>query len=546
MSGRADSVSKKTFKVLRLAGLSVPIFYWVYGVLVINKITVGYVSFTEQTFFAIGLWWTVLGLSLFLGSSRDSRLNFMRVVGFHLLGVATLLFVTGVPTIFSIFWVVNVLAAFTFYSKKGLQLSLLTFGFICLVDLFLSDNFLNPQYAIYNIAAFTAVTLASLVIMSIKDEIGLRYSLSMQNQLLSNLKNDRFTVIINNLHEAVISTDKAGIVDLYNAATLNILDTNIPIKDKHIGNVLHLKDSSGKSFPLLKELEKSVGTVIRDDLRLNFGKPEEIRVEVTFTPIRSSYTKTQKSDAHDGYIIMIRDITKAKSLEEERDEFISVVSHELRTPVTVIEAEISNIQALMKHPDVSQKMKDDALEDAHNQIVFLAKIINDLSALSRAERGVGDKIEEIDVKQFVHDLYNQFLDSATEKKLKLNLDLDQKLQTLNTSKLYLEELMQNFINNAIKYTKVGSVTIGAKLIPNYVIFTVKDTGIGISRSDQSHVFEKFFRSEDYRTKETSGTGLGLYVSSKLAKKLGARIEMTSRLNHGSTFAINVPIEAKLD
>lgn len=546
MSGRADSVSKKTFKVLRLAGLSVPIFYWVYGVLVINKITVGYVSFTEQTFFAIGLWWTVLGLSLFLGSSRDSRLNFMRVVGFHLLGVATLLFVTGVPTIFSIFWVVNVLAAFTFYSKKGLQLSLLTFGFICLVDLFLSDNFLNPQYAIYNIAAFTAVTLASLVIMSIKDEIGLRYSLSMQNQLLSNLKNDRFTVIINNLHEAVISTDKAGIVDLYNAATLNILDTNIPIKDKHIGNVLHLKDSSGKSFPLLKELVKSVGTVIRDDLRLNFGKPEEIRVEVTFTPIRSSYTKTQKSDAHDGYIIMIRDITKAKSLEEERDEFISVVSHELRTPVTVIEAEISNIQALMKHPDVSQKMKDDALEDAHNQIVFLAKMINDLSALSRAERGVGDKIEEIDVKQFVHDLYNQFLDSATEKKLKLNLDLDQKLQTLNTSKLYLEELMQNFINNAIKYTKVGSVTIGAKLIPNYVIFTVKDTGIGISRSDQSHVFEKFFRSEDYRTRETSGTGLGLYVSSKLAKKLGARIEMTSRLNHGSTFTINVPIEAKLD
>lgn len=546
MSGRADSVSKKTLGVLRIAGLSIPIFYWIYGILVINKVLVGYMEFSEQTFLVIGLWWTALGMSLFLGNSRDSRLNFMRVVGFHLLGIATLLFVTGVPTIFSIFWIVNVLAAFTFYSKKGLQLSLLTFGFICIADLFLTTQPTNPEYALYNIAAFTAITLASLVIMSIKDEIGLRYSLTMQNHMLSNIKNDRFTVIINNLNEAVISTDKNGVVDLYNAAALNLLDTNIPIKDKHIGNVLHFKDSQGKAFTLLRELEKAVGTVIRDDLRMNFGKPEEIRVEVTFTPIRSSYTKSQKSDSHDGYIIMIRDITKSKSLEEERDEFISVVSHELRTPVTVIEAEISNIQALMKHPDVSQKMKDDALEDAHNQIVFLAKMINDLSALSRAERGVGDKIEEIDVKEFMHELYVQFTDSAVAKKIKLNLDLGQKLDTINVSKLYLEELLQNLINNAIKYTKEGSVTISAKKTDKYVIFSVKDTGIGISRSDQEHVFEKFFRSEDYRTRETSGTGLGLYVSSKLAKKLGSQITMTSRLNHGTTFTINVPINPKID
>lgn len=546
MSGRVNLVSNKTLNILRTTGLVVPVIYWTYGLLVLNNIIIGYVDFSKQTFFAIGLWWTVVAISFFLGNSRDSRLNFLRVFGFHVLSAGTLLFITGVPTIFSIFWVVNILLAFIYYFKKGLQLSLLTYGIVCIADLFLTTKPLDPQFALFNISAFTAVTLASLVIMSIKDEIGMKYSLSMQNHMLSAIKNDRFTVIINNLHESVISTDKNGIVDLYNAATLNLLDTNVPIKDKHIGNVLHLRDSNGKTFNLLKELEKSVGTVIRDDLRMRYGKPEEIRVETTFTPIRSSYTKSHKSDAHDGYIVMIRDITKAKSLEEERDEFISVVSHELRTPVTVIEAEISNIQALMKHPDVSQKMKDDALEDAHNQIVFLAKMINDLSALSRAERGVGDKIEEVDVKDFIHDLYLQFNDSARAKKLKLNIDLGQKLETITVSKLYLEELLQNLINNAIKYTKEGSVTITAKKSNDYIQFTVKDTGIGISKSDQAHVFEKFFRSEDYRTRETSGTGLGLYVSSKLAKKINTKIEMTSRLNHGTTFVIEVPINAKTD
>jgi len=546
MSGRADSVSKKTLNILKFTGLVVPIIYWIYGLLILSNTLTGYVKFTEQTFFVIGLWWIVISLSFFFGSSRDSRLNFMRVVGFHALSAGTLLFVTGIPTIFSIFWIINVLLAFIYYFKKGLQLSILTYGLVCVLDIFLTAQPLNPQFALYNIAAFTAITLASLVIMSIKDEIGMKYSLSLQNHMLNAIKNDRFTVIINNLHESVISTDKNGVVDLYNAATLNLLDTNIPIKDKHIGNVLHLRDSNGKTFNLLKELERSVGTVIRDDLRLRYGKPEEIRVETTFTPIRSSYTKSNKSDAHDGYIVMIRDITKAKSLEEERDEFISVVSHELRTPVTVIEAEISNIQALMKHPDVSQKMKDDALQDAHNQIVFLSKMINDLSALSRAERGVGDKIEEVDVKDFMHDLYLQFNDSARSKKLKLNIDLGQKLDTITVSKLYLEELLQNLINNAIKYTKEGNVTISAKKSNDYIQFSVKDTGIGISKSDQAHVFEKFFRSEDYRTRETSGTGLGLYVSSKLARKIDSKIEMTSRLNHGTTFVVEVPINAKTD
>ena len=113
---------------------------------------------------------------------------------------------------------------------------------------------------------------------------------------------------------------------------------------------------------------------------------------------------------------------------------------------------------------------------------------------------------------------------------------------VNESRLYLEELLQNFIANAFKYTHQGSVTIIAKRTKVTVRFTVSDTGIGISRSDQNKVFNKFYRSEDYRIRETNGTGLGLYVSTKLAHKLHTQIELKSRINHGSSFSFELPVE----
>ncbi len=117
-----------------------------------------------------------------------------------------------------------------------------------------------------------------------------------------------------------------------------------------------------------------------------------------------------------------------------------------------------------------------------------------------------------------------------------------KLGKVNVSRLYFEELLQNFITNAIKYTKSGSVTISATRTKGVVRLSVSDTGIGISRSDQNKVFSKFYRSEDYRIRETNGTGLGLYVANKLAHKLHTTIELKSRINHGSTFSFELPVE----
>ncbi len=188
------------------------------------------------------------------------------------------------------------------------------------------------------------------------------------------------------------------------------------------------------------------------------------------------------------------------------------------------------------------KLLSSSITTAHDQILYLAKMVNDLSTLSRAERGIADSPEEIDVAEAIHAMHHKYEGEAHERKLHLNVDLGTKLGKINVSRLYFEELLQNFVTNAIKYTKEGSVTISAKRTKNVIKFTVKDTGIGISRGDQTKVFNKFYRSEDYRIRETNGTGLGLYVSTKLAHKLHTHIELSSRLNHGSAFSFELPAE----
>ena len=103
-----------------------------------------------------------------------------------------------------------------------------------------------------------------------------------------------------------------------------------------------------------------------------------------------------------------------------------------------------------------------------------------------------------------------------KKGLAINLDPHPELELLKSSKLYVREILQNFITNAIKYTESGSVSIGARPKQGGVEFYVVDTGIGIAKGDQAKLFDKFFRSEDFRTRKHKGTGLGLYVTMKLA------------------------------
>lgn len=341
--------------------------------------------------------------------------------------------------------------------------------------------------------------------------------------------------IINSMSVGVMSVSAKGTIRLYNAALLALIDTNESITGKNVSSVFHTFNSSDSTPVSLMDLVQTTYMTRREDIVLKYSDGDQIRLGITINPVRGQHGVVQ------GYIFIVEDITKDKSLEEERDEFISVISHELRTPITIVEGSISNAQLLLERkaePSVLKKTFD----EAHEQIVFLANMVNDLGTLSRAERGVGDTPEPIDIDALAAELHSKYEPRARERKLHLNLDVVGHIGTVNSSRLYLEEVLQNFITNSIKYTQEGSVTLHIRKTGEGVLFAVKDTGIGISKADQKRIFEKFYRSEDYRTRETSGTGLGLYVVQKLAHKLGINIEVTSRLNHGSTFSFTLPLK----
>ena len=535
------TINQRTAQIIRVSGLVLPVVLLFYGVLIMFGLAPnGHFAGTAE-FLGIMIPWILLASFQFLKEARSAYDSGFRLVTYHVFSVAYILFVSGFVTPFIAGWVLLLLASYAYFSRLGLRLSVLILAGLAGVDAYLYSADITVLVTdVLSVVAVLIVGLAAIAISQTQEVDGAELTRSKE---LESLQRDRILTIVNNLADAVLSTDKDGVIRVYNAASLNLLDTNKSLNGHHIDEILNLFDQDNKPLELFKKFKESHGVVVRDDLTMSL-EGETLRLEVTYSPIRSSYSKTKKAEAKDGYIIILRDITKSKSLEEERDEFISVVSHELRTPITIAEGTISNVQVMMERPGIAKNILKEGIATAHDQVIFLSKMVNDLSTLSRAERGVADTPEPIEVRTLVDDLYSEYGPQAEKKNLHLNLDLSSHLGHVSASRLYLKELLQNFITNSLKYTKEGNITLHVSRKDDVVTFEVKDTGIGISKTDQAKIFNKFYRSEDYRTRETGGTGLGLYVAAKLAKKLGTKIELSSRLNHGSSFSFKLPAQDK--
>lgn len=351
------------------------------------------------------------------------------------------------------------------------------------------------------------------------------------------LERERLTSLINSMADGVIAVDKNGKIVVTNGAALNILDSNAQLTGSYIYDVLNLVGKTNQPIDLKEIIFSTTTSTASRDWKLSYEDGSLVSLYVSIAPVRLGYGK---GGMH-GYVILLRDITREKSLEEERDEFISVVSHELRTPIAIAEGNISNAVFLFEKADINNPVVQTALEQAHDQINFLSGMMNDLATLSRAERGkLTLDIEQINAHDIVQSLVSLHKEEAKAKGLELRCEIDPELAQLRTSKLYAKEILQNFITNSIKYTEAGHITVGAKQLDDGVEFFVSDTGIGISKSDKEKVFDKFFRSGDYRTRANSGTGLGLYVTMKLARLLHAEINIETELDKGSTFTVYIP------
>ncbi len=525
---------------MRIANLFFPLFIIHQGFLVkfgaLNQAK--YVS--DYIFFPLAALLVLLTVYNTLAPVKEGVMKYVRTYGLQLLAL-TLVFTTyGFASPLTPCFVLMLFDAYRILGLRGLTFSALIMAVFSAADVYQTVSLHIPSTSSVFLFTGAAAFLAAVLFIIVKIQI-VRQEVLEYSRAQAETERYRITTLMNNLSQGVLSIDKKGIIRTYNAATLNILDTNDTLSGKHIDEILHVKDDAGNRVNVFELMRRDRYYYVRDDLFYHYSD-DVIRLEVSITPIRAgNTTEDDESGISKGFLVLLRDITKQKNLDEERDEFISVVSHELRTPLTIAEGTLDNMKILYEKNLATVERVKPALEAAHEQIIFLARMVNDLSTLSRAERGVADSPEDININELCDSLYVEYSQQATEIGLSFNLDVKPQIGSVHTSRLYLVELLQNFITNAIKYTKEGSITIRAEVKKEMVVLSVIDTGIGMSKTDQKKIYDKFYRSEDYRTRESRGTGLGLYVASKLARKIDTKIELKSRLNHGSTFSIALPL-----
>lgn len=349
------------------------------------------------------------------------------------------------------------------------------------------------------------------------------------------VEHQQMAALINSMSEGVLAMDGQLNITLTNGVVLDLLDANV-LTGKSVTGSVKLYDAEDKELDLAGLVKPLTSVFSSRNLTVKYSDGSSANLAVTISPVRSGYG--DKTAA--GWVMVMRDITAEKSLEEERDDFISVASHELRTPIAVTEGNISNALLQAEKSGASEEIRA-SLAAAHDQTLFLGNLVNDLAMLSRANRGkLALSVQPFEVSSVLKELVQDYSGQAEAKGLKLELNLEEGLGQLNSSELYVREILQNFITNSLKYTEKGTITLAAHADSNGAVFTVSDTGIGISKSDQNRLFKKFFRSNDWRVQKASGTGLGLYVTAKLIKLLGANLSMESELNKGTAVTLAVP------
>lgn len=218
---------------------------------------------------------------------------------------------------------------------------------------------------------------------------------------------------------------------------------------------------------------------------------------------------------------------KIKEVDQMKDEFVSMASHELRTPITSINGYVSMIldESFGK---INEKLKE-SLSIVKDSSIRLSVLIDDLLNVSRIEQGrINVDLKPVDPAKAIEETIRELSPLALKKNLQL-IFIAKSLPLIKVDEDRFKQVLINLIGNAIKYTEKGSVELTTEEKNNGKIleFTVKDTGIGMSPQERERLFEKFYRINNNKTKNISGTGLGLWITKKIIELMGGKLSIDS-------------------
>lgn len=242
-----------------------------------------------------------------------------------------------------------------------------------------------------------------------------------------------------------------------------------------------------------------------------------------------------------GMVVLLRDISERKRMEQMRSEFMSNVSHELRTPLTSIRGFVETLQdSGTDDPEMTRHF----LEIIATETARLSNLVDDLLDLSRIEeRRVVHRWQHEDIGTLVDQVLTVCGSRAEDKQISIRANLQPRLPRLFGDPDLLAQVFINLVDNAVKYTpEGGTITISAQVEGDEIRIDVADSGVGIPAENLPRIFERFYRVEKARTRGAGGTGLGLAIVKHIIKGHGGRVDVKSVVGKGTVFSVFLPLE----
>lgn len=348
-----------------------------------------------------------------------------------------------------------------------------------------------------------------------------------KQQKLLELEKAKTSAIIDAIPNGLVASSKDGNIFLVNQESEKILGVS---SDNLLGKFIN------QVLPPISEEVQSNDFKTRKTRIFDYESPDsknKISIENTANPI-----------ILDGEIVgvvdILRDKTQEHSTERAQKEFVSIASHQLRTPITSIKW---NAELVLSNPNLDKEVKE-AIDDIYKANDRMEKLVNALLNLSRIDLGKIKFVkQEIDLKKYIDSLSNSLGNDIKIKNITLEQDINFNKNIINDP-VYVDIIIGNVLSNAVKYTpKNGKVRIEVSEMAskNSILIKVSDTGLGIPKSQQSHIFGRLFRAENARNADPDGNGLGLYVVKKLIESMKGSVWFESRENEGTTFFLELPI-----
>ncbi len=363
----------------------------------------------------------------------------------------------------------------------------------------------------------------------------------------------RDRAILASIGDGMVVVDKGGRIIYVNQAFEEMMGWKMQeVLNKYIVEVVPRKDEVGK-IVLFKErilTQALLGKKVVTDLTKPFyyicKNKDQFPAISTVSPI----TLNGKII---GAVETFRDITKEKEIEKTKERqlqhqiemekkernFVSMASHQLLTPLTLMKGYTSMLIS-GKIGKIDQEVKK-YLQESLMSSDRMSSLVKSLLTTSRIE-SKNIKIVKInfDLDELIQSVVNELKPKLESKKLIIELPAPKKLMVF-ANKEQSREILMNVLDNAIKYTEKGTITITESQTDSLGTISVKDTGIGINQKDMPHIFEKFYASENWLQKQNESHGLGLYIAKLFLKLMGGSIMVESKVGEGSTFFISLPL-----